>query len=185
MVVRTSTREFLAREAEAPAGVFLTHLHLDHVLGLPDVPGTTPVYVGPGEARAKGLLNGFTRNTTDRALRGHGPLNVWGFRPDPTNTFAGVLDIFGDGTVWALHVPGHTKGSTAYLARTPRGPVLLVGDACHTNWGWQHHVEPGTFSSDVPRSAESLRSLQAFVRRNPSVSVRLGHQAHRPTLAAR
>jgi len=89
--------------------------------------------------------------------------------------------VFNDGSLWALHVPGHTPGSTAYLARTGKGPVLLVGDACHTSWGWEHSVEPGTFSSDQPRSAESLRSLSELVKRHPSIDVRLGHQPLRAT----
>ena len=87
-----------------------------------------------------------------------------------------MLDVFGDGSVWALHVPGHTPGSTAYLARTPKGPVLMVGDACHTSWGWDHGVEPGDFSKDQPLSTESLASLEALVKRHPSIDVRLGHQ---------
>ena len=90
--------------------------------------------------------------------------------------FEGVVDIFGDGSAWALWVPGHTGGSTAYLLRTPRGPVLLTGDACHTRWGWDHSVEPGSFSSDVPRSAESLARLERLVAEHPGVDVRLGHQ---------
>jgi glyoxylase-like metal-dependent hydrolase (beta-lactamase superfamily II) len=87
-----------------------------------------------------------------------------------------VVDVFGDGTVWALWVPGHTLGSTAYLVRTPKGPVLLTGDACHTRWGWEHDVEPGTFSSDLPRSAESLARLRRLAAEHPAIDVRLGHQ---------
>jgi N-acyl homoserine lactone hydrolase len=87
-----------------------------------------------------------------------------------------VVDVFGDQTVWALLVPGHTDGSTAYLVRTPHGPVLLTGDACHTTWGWDHGVEPGSFSSDQKRSRVSLDRLRALVARHPSIEVRVGHQ---------
>jgi len=95
-----------------------------------------------------------------------------------------VLDVFGDGTVWALAVPGHTPGSTAYLARTPTGPVLLVGDACHTAWGWENGVEPGKFSADLPKSADSLARLKRLVARHPEIDVRLGHQALPPKAGA-
>jgi glyoxylase-like metal-dependent hydrolase (beta-lactamase superfamily II) len=87
-----------------------------------------------------------------------------------------VLDVFGDGSFWAISAPGHTPGSIAFLARTPHGPVLLTGDVCHTAWGWQHGVEPGTFSDDLAGSADSLARLERFVRRHPSIEVRLGHQ---------
>jgi N-acyl homoserine lactone hydrolase len=87
-----------------------------------------------------------------------------------------VIDVFGDGTVRALHVPGHTPGSTAFVARTPAGPVLLTGDACHTAWGWEHGVEPGSFSNDRPQSAASLERLRRFASKHPAMQIRLGHQ---------
>jgi len=37
-------------------------------------------------------------------------------------------------------------------------------------------VEPGSFSSDVPRSAESLARMRRLVAAHPGVEVRLGHQ---------
>jgi glyoxylase-like metal-dependent hydrolase (beta-lactamase superfamily II) len=163
---------------------FLTHLHLDHIMGMPDVPHGTPVFSGPGETRSHGFLNLFTRPITDRAFAGQNTIAEWQFQADPDQRFHGVLDVFGDGSLWALHVPGHTPGSTAYLARTPQGPVLMVGDACHTSWGWEHEVEPGTFSKDQPLSAESLGELEGLVERHPNIDVRLGHQPRGQQLVA-
>jgi glyoxylase-like metal-dependent hydrolase (beta-lactamase superfamily II) len=174
--VNVDLKTWLERQPQPLAGVFLTHLHLDHILGMPDVPHGTPVFSGPGETRSHGWLNLFTRSITDRAFEGQNTIAEWQFQPDPAGRFRGVLDVFGDGSLWALHVPGHTPGSTAYLARTPKGPVLMVGDACHTAWGWDHDVEPGNFSTDRALSAESLAGLESLVKRHPSIDVRLGHQ---------
>lgn len=175
MTIHVDTATWLARQRQPIAGVFLTHLHLDHVAGLRDVPDDVPVYVGPGEADARGFLNLFIQGTADDALEGK-PLRELSFPRDPAGRFEGVLDVLGDGSIWALHVPGHTDGSTAYVVRTPGGPVLLVGDACHTAWGWDHGVEPGSFSSDLPRSADSLARLRRLVAEHPAIEVRLGHQ---------
>jgi N-acyl homoserine lactone hydrolase len=174
--VVTDTATWLERQHEPLSGVLFTHLHLDHVSGLPDVPRGTPLYAGPGETRERAFLNLFVQPVVDRELAGHGPIRELRFKPDPSGTFAGVLDLFGDQTVFALWVPGHTAGSTAYLARTPDGPVMFTGDACHTAWGWEHDVEPGSFSQDRARSAESLSRLEAFVKKHPTIDVRLGHQ---------
>lgn len=181
MRFRDLTANWIAAQKEPVAGVFLTHLHVDHVTGMRDVPAGTPVYTGPGEAREKAFLHLFVRGVTDDALAGKGPLRELAFAPDPQNAFAGVLDVFGDGSLWALHVPGHTPGSTAYVARTPKGPVLLTGDACHTTWGWDHGVEPGTFSDDRPLSAVSLSRLRRFAAKHPGIDVRVGHQVRAPS----
>lgn len=167
--------EWLAKEGKLD-GVFLTHLHLDHLTGMADVPGTTPVFTGPGEAADSQFLYLFVRGSADRALAGKPALSEWQFQPDPSGAFDGVLDIFGDGSVWALWVPGHTAGSTAYLVRTPQGPVLLTGDASHTRWGWDHQVEPGTFTGDAKRGTASFQKLQTFASAHPEVQVRVGHQ---------
>jgi glyoxylase-like metal-dependent hydrolase (beta-lactamase superfamily II) len=174
--VRTTTREWLDANREEASGVLLTHIHLDHIMGMPDLAGV-PVYTGPGETGARFITHPFSRGTTDRLLGGSGPLLEWAFQEDADGRFAGVIDVFGDGSLWAIHVPGHTPGSTAFLARTEQGPKLLVGDASHTLWGWEHGVEPGSFSLDQPRSAESLAGLLALTRQLPVLEVHLGHQS--------
>jgi glyoxylase-like metal-dependent hydrolase (beta-lactamase superfamily II) len=103
-------------------------------------------------------------------------VSEWQFQPDADGRFAGVIDVFGDGSLWALLAPGHTPGSTAYLARTVNGPVLLTGDVCHTAWGWQHDVPPGSFTSDRAANVESLARLKKLVAEHPKIEVRLGHQ---------
>lgn len=169
---------WLTQHQMKPAGVFLTHFHLDHVSGMRDVPRGTPIYMGPGELDERSVQNLFVAPVMNEALEGHDAIAEWQFGPDADDKFAGVIDVFGDRSVFAIHVPGHTPGSTAYLVRSTKGPVLLVGDASHTSWGWNHDVEPGDFSHDQEMSAKSLSRLRAIVRAHPAIEVRLGHQAH-------
>jgi glyoxylase-like metal-dependent hydrolase (beta-lactamase superfamily II) len=185
MKLRTDTASLLAELGAPLAGVFLTHLHLDHIAGLPDVPRGVPLYAGPGETRDSRFLHLFSRGSIDGLLAGHAPVSELSFAPDPSGRFEGILDVFGDESLFALWVPGHTPGSVAFVARTPDGPVLITGDACHTRWGWQEQVEPGTFSSDQPRSARNLAALEALASRHPRMSVRLGHQQLPAAIAKR
>jgi glyoxylase-like metal-dependent hydrolase (beta-lactamase superfamily II) len=176
MKIHVPLGDWLAAQPGPVAGVFLTHLHPDHLAGMADVAAGTPVFAGPGEARERSLVNIVLQSNIDRAFAGKGTLAAWPFAAEAGGAFEGVVDIFGDGSAWALWVPGHTGGSTAYLLRTPRGPVLLTGDACHTRWGWEQDVEPGSFSSDLPRSVESLARMKRLVADHPGIEVRLGHQ---------
>ncbi len=168
--------EWVAREKRLD-GVFLTHLHLDHVTGMADVPRGTPIYAGPGEATARSAMNFAVRSSTDRAFEGQEPISEWASQADPDGRFSGVIDVFGDGSVWAIHVPGHTPGSMAYVARTPNGPVLIAGDTCHTAWGWENGVEPGSFTADQAANAVALEKLRKLAAEHPGMSVRLGHQS--------
>lgn len=183
LVVKLDTKSWLAQQDRPLSGVLLTHLHLDHVMGLPDVPRGTPLYTGPGEASTSAFQNLFVQGTTNQELEGHTALNEWQFAErEPASAIAGVLDVFGDGTLWALLLPGHTEGSTAYIARSPSGPVLFTGDVCHTAWGWQNAVEPGTFSHDLTASRQSLLALIELARRHPTLDIRPGHQLLQPTV---
>ena len=158
------------------SGVFFTHLHFDHITGMPDIPNDAPLYIGATESTDTSLKNMFTRGASDQLLQGKQSLQEWHFQPDPQNQFEGIIDIFEDGSVFAISVPGHTSGSVAFLVRTTRGPVLLTGDTCITRWGWEHTVEPGDFTADNERNLKNLKSLKEFVARHPQIEVRLGHQ---------
>lgn len=151
-------------------GVFLTHIHMDHIMGLTDISPAVPVYTGPGETTASGALNIASRGTTDRLLANVTALQEWQFDDE------GVIDIFGDGSVWAIHTPGHTPGATSYLVRSTTGTQLLIGDTTHTRWGWENGVEPGSYSADIPLNAQSLAMLKQLVRDHPAVLAHPGHQ---------
>ncbi len=177
IVLSRSSGEVLQGLGQPVQGVLLTHLHLDHISGLPDLPLDLPIYAGPGENTEWHWTNLLVRGASDTLLKGRPPLRAWPFEAARGQDPLSVLDVFGDGSVFALHVPGHTAGSTAYLVRTRRGPVLLTGDACHTRWGWEHDVEPGHFTRDPAPGVRSLQALKSLAARHPALQVRLGHQS--------
>jgi glyoxylase-like metal-dependent hydrolase (beta-lactamase superfamily II) len=146
---------------------------------MPDIPSNVPLYVGRGESTRTSFQNMFVRGTTTRLLQGKADLQEWPFHLDNARkdvVIGEVVDIFGDGSAFAISVPGHTPGSTAYVIRTLKGPVLLTGDTSHTRWGWEHGVEPGSYTTDQPMNLKSLLMLKDLVSRHPTMEVRYGHQ---------
>jgi len=173
LTVHKSTKAWLAEHPRRVSGIFLTHLHLDHIMGLEDFPRSTPLYVGPSETRDSKFLYLFARSTTEQNLNGFDALHE--FRTSPAGD-GGIVDIFGDGSVYGLHRPGHTSGSMAYVVRAVDGNHLIAGDCSHTAWGWENDVEPGSFNTDGAQAARSLAQLRRFAAAHPNLNVHLGHQ---------
>ncbi len=174
--INKSTAEILQGMDGKLSGVFFTHLHIDHISGMPDIQNDVPLYIGASESTETNFKNMFVRGASDQLLKDKQSLQEWRFQPDPQNKFEGIIDVFEDGSVFAISVPGHTPGSVAFLIRTTLGPVLLTGDTCITRWGWEHTVEPGDFTADHERNLKSLKSLKELVASHPQIEVRLGHQ---------
>lgn len=171
---------WLAKQSTPLQGVFLTHLHSDHILGLRDVPKGTRLFAGQGESAVKDPSFYAEGPLTEQLFEGHAPLEELPFRHEDAGRFPGVIDVFGDGQLFAIAVPGHTKGSVAYVARTTTGPVLMTGDTSHTAWGWEHDVEPGSFTRDPPANREMLLRLRKLAAEHPGMQLRFGHQLPKP-----
>ena len=67
-------------------------------------------------------------------------------------------DVFGDGKVIALHLPGHTPGHLALLVNLASGPVLLTGDLYHSTIAREKRALPGFNTS----KSETLASMDKF-----------------------
>ncbi|MCB9741534.1 MAG: MBL fold metallo-hydrolase [Alphaproteobacteria bacterium] len=175
MVVVDPIEDIAARHGGI-RGALITHAHIDHVMGLAALPEDTKVYMGPGELEARAAINGLTRGFYRRALRGKPSVTTWAWEQGTELGGLPALDVFDDGSLFALHVPGHTDGSTAYLARTTEGPVLFTGDCAHLRWSWENVVESGSYSADQALHAESLGKLKALALEIDGLKVYVGHE---------
>jgi N-acyl homoserine lactone hydrolase len=91
------------------------------------------------------------------------PFGPWRKAGAPLTLTEGDLDIFGDGTVVAYFLPGHTPGHMALLVRLKSGPVLLSGDVVHGRDTLQLKAVP-TFNSDRAQSIESMRRFERLAK---------------------
>jgi glyoxylase-like metal-dependent hydrolase (beta-lactamase superfamily II) len=79
----------------------------------------------------------------------------------------GDKDVFGDGSVTMLTMPGHTPGSYALLVKlTKTGPVLLSGDIVHFEEQFKNEGVP-PFNTD---RAQSLASMDRLARMAKSLN---------------
>jgi glyoxylase-like metal-dependent hydrolase (beta-lactamase superfamily II) len=118
-------------EPAAVDRVVLTHIHGDHVDGLPHV-AHAPVFASAREIAASASLAArATRRLTHQPLPA--PFAPWPLALDgpPVGAFASSTPLTADGRVIAVPAPGHTPGHLAVLVVQPDHHVLLIGDAAY------------------------------------------------------
>ena len=172
---KTDLLSLLKIEKANPRAVYLTHLHLDHTTGLPALPADIKIYIGPGEAQDP--FNQVDSGHLDRFETLHELDFADAVMLAPLGR---ALDVFGDGSFWAIHTPGHTDGHLSYLVNGESGAVLLVGDALHMQWGFNNAVGPagGTAKRNAQAQITAERILK-FSKMYPEVTIFFGHQPPR------
>lgn len=102
----------------------ISHMHYDHVGQAASFP-KAKLLIGAADLA---ILSTYPK---DPLLEPH-RLDPWLKGGAPREGVAGDKDIFGDGTVTMLALPGHTPGHHGLLVRLKdKGPVLISGDLYH------------------------------------------------------
>ncbi len=122
----------------------ISHSHADHT-GQASLMPTARLVIGKADFDA---MSGKDED----------PFGPWRQAGASLTTTEGDLDVFGDGTVVAYFLPGHTPGHMALLVRLKSGPVLLSGDVVHGHDTLELKAVP-TFNTD---RAQSLASMERF-----------------------
>jgi len=124
----TPVAEQLAAGGVPPASlkaVVLTHAHWDHVSGLQHFPDT-PVWVSKAELAFAGSDHDAAKLAHQLGTRNY---RAYDFPDGPYLGFPTSWDVFDDGSVVLVPVPGHTPGSITAFVSTPDGKrYALVGD---------------------------------------------------------
>lgn len=102
------------------------------------------------------------------------PLKPWLGGGAPLVEATGDVDIFHDGRVIMLDMPGHTPGHNALLVKLASGNVLLTGDLYHFTEQVSHKGVP-PFNTD---RADTLASMDRFdkITRNLKAKVIIQHE---------
>lgn len=146
--------------------VGISHYHYDHV-------GQAASFPKAKLAIGKGDIEALRAKPTPEGMQPE-LLKPWIEGGAPVMEANGDLDIFGDGRVVMLKMPGHTPGHSALLVRLASGNVLLSGDLYHFTENRRTKGVP-VFNAD---RADTLASMDRFeaIARNLKTKVIIQHE---------
>jgi glyoxylase-like metal-dependent hydrolase (beta-lactamase superfamily II) len=164
----------LASIDAAPSFVILTHAHWDHSGGLVDLKSPR-VMLGPGEAE---YVRAFPKDRPPTVMPEHlagARLESFAWDGGAIENFEQSHDLFGDGSVTLVPLPGHTPGSIGVLLDSVKGQrILFVGDAAWSIRGVElpsHKSKPLSelADHDVATLSDTLWRLHHLHEHDPSL----------------
>ncbi len=156
--------------------IIISHFHADHIAGLRDFPQARFVATAAGYAH-------FQERSGLAALRvGYLPALLpadFAERASLLPSFTGPAlpalgathDLFGDGTMRLVHLPGHARGQLGLLAHTNRGDYFFVADGAWLTRSIREKRPPARATDlivDDPGAVrQTITNLHAFAQAQP------------------
>lgn len=168
--------------------VIATHFHADHVAGLRDFPQARIVCSAAAYAAVRSLrgVAAVKRAFLPALLPADAEERLLPLAPDSRvllppelAPFADGYDVFGDGSITAIDLPGHAAGQIGVALTDSRGQRWLLGaDAA---WSMRAVRErrlphPAAFALfDAPAYRETFSKLAELHRRQPDLRIAFSH----------
>jgi N-acyl homoserine lactone hydrolase len=163
--------------------VLLSHLHWDHVAGIPDLPETRlRIHQVEYDMACQGLMD--QNQGLVRRLLSNNPVDLFDLTGPPYEGFRSSYDLFGDGSLVLVPLSGHTSGQLGlFINRSNGASLFLVSDAvfCAENYLKPAPMHPLLWSLVTHDSATALQTLidlHAFALHHPEIPMIAMHDTH-------
>ncbi|MFE5321156.1 MBL fold metallo-hydrolase [Paenibacillus sp. NPDC056579] len=153
--------------------IILSHFHADHIAGLRDFPNAAFVYLQEAydavrfrsgwSAVLAGYLPGLLPDDFETRSRPIDESRLAELPPD--FPFRRGMDLFGDGSVIAVDVPGHAAGQIGILLSTGSGDIFLCADAVWSSRAFRERRPPHWLAGFIMSSrSEYMKSFDNIVQ---------------------
>ncbi len=170
-------------KADEVRTIILGHGHVDHVPGAVYFPAAEMVVCrseweamqGPALILAtRAYLKSLYQDLTNR-------LRFIDFEKEgkPLPGFDRAVDLFGDGSLILVPLPGHTAGQMGLIVNSTAGRFFFIGDSGWVSENYQDLTPPSRLASlilhDKKQFFETLRKIHEFHLQNPEVIIVPSH----------
>lgn len=167
----------------------VSHFHADHIAGLRDLPSARFVCMREdlegmrAMSRLRGLRNGWlpalVPDDFDARVRYAGD-GIARALPAPWTTLGEGVDLFGDGSLFAVAMPGHAPRQMGLCLRDAQDrAVLLCADACWSHLTFRERRLPTwparLVTHDWAAYVRTVERLHALARTAPDVAILPSH----------
>jgi len=177
-VVTTPEESVLAQLTEPVDTIVVSHFHADHISGLKDFPQARFFATAEGYAdiQVRRGLSALRRAFLPALLPSNFAARatlLGAFTGPELAPFGPTHDLFGDGLLRLVRLPGHARGQLGLLAKTESGTLFLVADAAYSRQAIRENRPPhpvtGLFVDDPRAVRQTLRQLHEFAKAHPDV----------------
>lgn len=164
--------------------IIISHFHADHIAAIKDFPNARFIYMqsaydklkskSPFKALLHGFLPGLLPDNFEQR-RADVPFSAMTFAENDFKAF----DIFDDGSLTAVELPGHARGQIGLFFSFNDKKIFLIADSCWMSESFEKNTHPSPLTyliADNRRQyQQTLAKLQAFYLKNPHVIIIPSH----------
>ncbi len=164
--------------------VIISHFHADHIAGLRDFPSAHLIalqaaYADVATRRGwRALLRAFIPALLPDDFA-HRATLLPNFSGPPLPGLGPTYDLFGDGSLQLVQLPGHACGQIGLLVHTSRGPLLFAADGAWLTQAIRECRPPARLTNLIVDNAQAVRTtlekLHIFMQACPDVRIVPSH----------
>lgn len=164
--------------------IVLSHFHADHVAGLLDFPEARIHCSFEGyrhlreRTRLRGLMKGYLPELIPNDLPERANW-IKSFPDEPVPGLGGTHDLFADGTIQIISLPGHARGQVGAIISVGRQKVFLAADGCWQRESYRQKQPPAWithfFIDNVSEMRRTLEGIATFHAAHPEIAIVPSH----------
>ncbi|QZY54022.1 MBL fold metallo-hydrolase [Crassaminicella profunda] len=176
-------------KAEEIQYIILSHFHADHIAGCKDFPNAKFICSKVAYEKVKSkrgicaLKEAFIPRLLPNDFEERGiyfeEMKKDSF-PLTDTSFEEAIDLFGDKSIYAVHLEGHTKGHYGIFTKDHKEKdYFFVGDACWSDKAYEENLLPHWIANLVNKDQKNykatIKNISLLYKRHPKINIIPSH----------